>query len=255
MSRKADLAALVRSAPPVAVVFDCDGTLMDTEPCADAARGAVFARRGRVYDDAAREALIGLSLPQGGEVMSQLFGGNAAELADELGAALLAAVAAGARPMPGAADLVTLLCGAGVPLAVASNGPRVLLDKSLARGGLSRWLPVTVSGDDVVFPKPHPDCYLAACSALGVEPGRALAVEDSPVGARAAHAAGMTVLGVGALTRGPYVHAHVPALDDAALGHWLAGWRSAVAGPLQSPRADHLLRGGAEELSPHAPTV
>ncbi|MFI0976875.1 HAD family hydrolase [Streptomyces sp. NPDC021093] len=223
MTCGADLAALMKSPPPSAVVFDCDGTLMDTEPCADAARGAVFARRGRPYDDAARAALVGLALPQAGEVMSRLFGGNAPQLADELGAELLTAVAAGARPMPGAAELVTLLCAAGMPIAVASNGPRVLLDKSLTHGALSRWLPVTVSGDEVASPKPHPDCYLTACTALGVEPGRTLAVEDSPVGARAAHAAGMTVLGVGALTRGPHVHAHVPALDDAALQGWLLG--------------------------------
>lgn len=223
MTGTADLAALERVSPPAAVVFDCDGTLMDTEPCADAARGAVFARQGHVYDDAAREALVGLSLAQGGAVMSRLLGGSASQLADELGEELLAAVAAGAQPMPGAAALVSRLA-ARVPVAVASNGPRVLLDKSLAHGGLSRWLPVTVSGDDVASPKPHPDCYLAACTALGVEPRTSLAVEDSPVGARAAHAAGMTVLGVGTLTRGPYVHASVPALDDTALLRWLTGW-------------------------------
>ncbi|WP_268817755.1 HAD family hydrolase [Streptomyces sp. 3213.3] len=205
------------------MVFDCDGTLMDTEPCADAARTAVFARRGHVYDHAARESLVGLSVAQGGEVMARLFGGNAAELAGELTEELLAAVADGAQPMPGAADVVARLA-VRVPVAVASNGPRVLLDKSLAHGGLSRWLPITVSGDDVATPKPHPACYLAACTQLGVDPGRTLAVEDSPVGARAAHAAGMTVLGVGNLTRGPHVHAHVPTLDDAALRHWLAGW-------------------------------
>ncbi len=100
----------------------------------------------------------------------------------------------------------------------------MLLDTSLAHGGLTRWLPITVSGDDVVTPKPHPACYLAACAALDVAPGSALAVEDSYVGARSAHAAGMTVLGVGTLTRGPHVHAHVPTLDDAALKNWLAGW-------------------------------
>ncbi|MEV0220420.1 HAD family phosphatase [Streptomyces sp. NPDC050704] len=223
-ARTADLTALEKVTPPAAVVFDCDGTLMDTEPCADAARRAVFARRGHVYDDAAREALVGLSVAQGGEVMAGLFGGSASRLAEELAQELLAAVSDRAQPMPGAADLVARLA-ARVPVAVASNGPRELLDTSLVHGGLSRWLPITVSGDDVVSPKPHPACYLAACAALGVEPGRSLAVEDSPVGARAAHAAGMTVLGVGALTRGPYVHAHVPALDDAALGHWLAaGW-------------------------------
>jgi HAD superfamily hydrolase (TIGR01509 family) len=219
----ADLAALVKVTPPAAVVFDCDGTLMDTEPCADAARRAVFARRGHVYDDAARDSLVGLSVAQAGKVMARLFGGTELRLAEELAQELLAAVANGAQPMPGAANVVAILA-ARVPVAVASNGPRVLLDKSLAHGGLSRWLPITVSGDDVATPKPHPACYLAACAALGIDPGSALAVEDSPVGARAAHAAGMTVLGVGTLALGPYVHAHVPALDDAALRRWLAGW-------------------------------
>ncbi len=151
----ADLAALEKVTPPAAVVFDCDGTLMDTEPCADAARSAVFARRGRVYDDAARESLVGLSVAQGGEVMSRLFGGSPSRLAEELADELLTAVADGAQPMPGAADLVTRLA-ARVPVAVASNGPRVLLDKSLAHGGLSRWLPITVSGDDVASPSRTP---------------------------------------------------------------------------------------------------
>ncbi|PKV90094.1 HAD family phosphatase [Streptomyces sp. TLI_146] len=222
-ARTADLAPLMKVTPPAAVVFDCDGTLMDTEPCADAARGAVFARRGHVYDDAARDSLVGLSVTQAGEVMARLFRESALRLTEELAQELLAAVADGAQPMPGAADVVAILA-ARVPVAVASNGPRVLMDKSLAQGGLSRWLPITVSGDDVATPKPHPACYLAACAALGVEPGSALAVEDSPVGARAAHAAGMTVLGVGTLALGPYVHAHVPALDDAALHRWLDGW-------------------------------
>ncbi|MFH9266682.1 HAD family hydrolase [Streptomyces sp. NPDC017546] len=223
MASTAGLAALEKITAPAAVVFDCDGTLMDTEPCADAARSTLFARRGHVYDDAARDSLVGLSVTQGGEVMARLFGGSPLQLARELEQELLAVVAIGAEPMPGAMDLVRYLA-ARVPIAVASNGPRVLLDKSLAHGGLSRWLPITVSGDDAAAPKPDPACYLAACAALGVAPTSALAVEDSLIGARAAHAAGMTVLGVSGLTCGPYVHAHAPALDDAALRSWFAGW-------------------------------
>lgn len=65
-TRTADLTALEELPPPAAVVFDCDGTLMDTEPCADAARSTVFARRGHVYDDAARESLVGLAVAQAG---------------------------------------------------------------------------------------------------------------------------------------------------------------------------------------------
>ncbi|MEV7192791.1 HAD family phosphatase [Streptomyces sp. NPDC093510] len=223
MERTADVAALRGLAPPAAVVFDCDGTLMDTEPFADAARGAVFTRRGHVYDEAARGALIGLSTTQGGEVMSRLFGGNASRLAEELAEELLSAVAVGAQPMPGAVDLVRR-SAALVPVAVASNGPRPLLDKTLAQGGLAGWLPITVSGDDVERPKPHPDCYLAACAALEVPPERSLAVEDSSVGAQAANAAGMVVLGVGSRAHCPHLHAYVPSLDDPALQCWLGTW-------------------------------
>ncbi|MGW0914432.1 HAD family hydrolase [Streptomyces sp. NPDC002784] len=222
-TQAADLSALHRLAPPAAVVFDCDGTLMDTEPCADAARSAVLIRRGRVYDVAARDALIGLAVGPGGEVLSRLVGGCAVQLAHELAEELLSAVTAGARPMPGAVELVRQVAAA-VPVAVASNGPRPLLDTSLRQGGLSDLLHITVSGDDVPSPKPHPDCYLAACAALGVRPDRSVAVEDSPVGAQAAVAAGMTVLGVGALADSPHVHAYVPTLDDPALQHWLTSW-------------------------------
>ena len=55
---------------------------------------------------------------------------------------------------------------------------------------------VTVAGDEVARPKPEPDIYVAACAALGAEPARAVALEDSPTGAAAAKAAGMTVIGV-----------------------------------------------------------
>ncbi|UXX91420.1 haloacid dehalogenase-like hydrolase [Streptomyces sp. AD2-2] len=121
-TRTADLTALEKLPPPTAVVFDCDGTLMDTEPCADAARSAVFARRGHAYDNEARAALVGLSVAQGGKVMSNLFGGNASRLAEELTEELLAAVADGAQPMPGAAEILARVA-ARVPVAVASNAP------------------------------------------------------------------------------------------------------------------------------------
>jgi HAD superfamily hydrolase (TIGR01509 family) len=99
-------------------------------------------------------------------------------------------------PMPGAPELVAALRAAGIPVGVASNSPRDFLDRVLATSGMAGRFDVTVAGDEVVRPKPEPDVYLAACAALGAEPAAAVALEDSPTGAAAAKAAGMTVVGV-----------------------------------------------------------
>jgi HAD superfamily hydrolase (TIGR01509 family) len=80
-------------------------------------------------------------------------------------------------------------------MAVASNTSAVLVRAALEASGLG-FLAVVVSGEDLARPKPMPDVYLAACAALGVEPAEAIAFEDSPLGVRAAHDAGMAVVGV-----------------------------------------------------------
>lgn len=100
----------------------------------------------------------------------------------------------GIRPLsaiPGALELVRQL-ERHLPVAVATNAPRELIELALARVGLGVDLPI-VSADGMPG-KPAPDVYLAACQRLGVEPHRAVAFEDSPVGAAAAKAAGLTLI-------------------------------------------------------------
>jgi len=83
-----------------------------------------------------------------------------------------------------------------VPLALASNTPRDLVDFALDTAGIRDAFDVVVSAQDVARPKPAPDIYLAACVGLGVAPRDALALEDSPAGVLAARAAGLDVIAV-----------------------------------------------------------
>jgi HAD superfamily hydrolase (TIGR01509 family) len=83
-----------------------------------------------------------------------------------------------------------------VPKAVGSNAERANVDFVLERSGLAGRFRVTVSGDQVERPKPHPDIYFAAARALGKTPAECIVFEDSPTGVAAARAAGMRVVGV-----------------------------------------------------------
>jgi len=193
-----------------AVVFDCDGTLMDTHPCVRHAVSAMFARRDRSCDPIVHTRLTSRALPAQAAILAELLDAPATELQTELEAEVTTAVARLARPIPGALDLVRRTA-LHMPTAIASNSSRSLLDTTLSLAGLADTVSLTVAADEVAAPKPAPDLYLAACDALGVRPEHALAVEDSPTGVRSAQAAGVPVLGVGsALAR-----------HRASLGWWV----------------------------------
>jgi HAD superfamily hydrolase (TIGR01509 family) len=82
------------------------------------------------------------------------------------------------------------------PLAVATSSNRELIDLVLELSSLDRFFRATVSSEEVERGKPAPDVYLEACRRLGVEPGRAAAIEDSHAGIRSAKAAGMRVIAI-----------------------------------------------------------
>lgn len=177
---------------PGAVIFDCDGLLVETESRWSLAEVALFARYGKVFGPVEKRALLGKSMGVAAPVLAALLDqpGRGLELWDEL-VDLVAPLLHGAEAMPGAHDLVAAL---DVPLAVASSSPRMLVDAALGAAGLS--FDVTVAGDEVADPKPSPDLYLAACAALGVAPETAIALEDSGTGIASARAAGLYVIGV-----------------------------------------------------------
>ncbi|MGW0948329.1 HAD family hydrolase [Streptomyces sp. NPDC002623] len=192
------------------VVFDCDGLLVDTEVCWSVAEAAIFAAHGHIFGPAQKALVIGRTVEDAGEAMADYFGrsGAGTELAAELLEGVRQELARGAVALPGAAELVRA-CRAAVPVAVASNSPRELLDTALGSAGLADCFTYSFAADEVRSPKPAPDLYLTACEALGADPKRSLAFEDSATGIFSARAAGLYV-------------AVVPSLPGAALDHdWL----------------------------------
>jgi HAD superfamily hydrolase (TIGR01509 family) len=184
--------------PSPAVVFDCDGVLLDSETAWTRAETRLFARYGKTYGVEEKRLLIGGSLEETAGALEGLLErpGGSEDLKHELLELAAEEFAGPVEPMPGALELVAELRQLGRPMAVASNSERRLLDLALTGAGLSDTFAAVIAGDEVPSPKPAPDLYLEACRRLGASPGDAVAVEDSPRGAAAARAAGLFVIGI-----------------------------------------------------------
>jgi HAD superfamily hydrolase (TIGR01509 family) len=187
------------NAPARAVVFDCDGLLIDSEVRWEVAERRVVERHGGAWLPELREQMVGgsgdhtarciaewLGLPTSAvpDILLEVYTGYLAELADH-----------GVEPMQGAHSVVSAIA-ARLPVAVASNTPEETVRATLAASGLPAVFDLVVSPGDGRRPKPAPDVYLAACAALDVVPADAVAFEDSPPGVAAARAAGMFVIAV-----------------------------------------------------------
>jgi HAD superfamily hydrolase (TIGR01509 family) len=181
-----------------AAVFDLDGLLLDTEPGWHRAEAELLRRHGAVYTDADETATIGWAvkdtlrryLPRLG-----LGDGDLPRLTAELLGLVQEEYAGPLSPRPGAAELVARLRGR-IPLGIASNSARVLVELGLAGASFGDAFDVVVCAEEVERPKPAPDVYLEACARLSVSPSSTVAFEDSTSGIVAARAAGLTVVAV-----------------------------------------------------------
>ncbi|MFI1965746.1 HAD family hydrolase [Streptomyces pathocidini] len=183
---------------PAAVVFDCDGTLMDTERHWEHARELVRTRHELADDPEFPARTKGLHYTDCGRLLADSAGRP--DLADRMARELLDAfterVAEDPATAPGAVELVGML-GRFAPLAIASNCPRDVVEFCLGTAGLLDYFEHIVVPGDGVLPKPHPDPYASAARLLGAEPTDSLAVEDSLCGIMSAARAGLRVIGVG----------------------------------------------------------
>ncbi|WP_207477906.1 HAD family hydrolase [Arenibaculum pallidiluteum] len=174
-----------------AVLWDIDGTLLDSEPHHFAALAAVCAAHGAVLEPEEQERLLGLSM---GEVFALITATRPLPLAlDAFKNACNAFYVARVDAVPfrpGGYERVDDLALRGVPQACVSNSGRKVVEANFARLG-HPGLAFALSRDDVVDGKPAPEPYLKAAARLGVAPEACLVVEDSPIGARSAKAAGM----------------------------------------------------------------
>jgi len=179
-----------------AVVCDMDGTLFDTEALYRVAFMQAVAAFGYTLSETAYRSLIGISSRERGALMRRHLGEGfpwAACLADYAGrkAGLLRD---GIPLKPGAAELLDELAARGVPRGLATSATRPTALGLLGRAGLLDRFDCVVTRDDVERGKPHPDPFLRAAACLGVPPERCVALEDSPPGVHAAHAAGMPAI-------------------------------------------------------------
>ncbi|WP_454131821.1 HAD family hydrolase [Microbacterium lacticum] len=182
---------------PDAVLWDMDGTLVDTEKYWMAAEGALVERFGGTWTHEQAMTLVGQGLETSAGILQEAgVRMPAHEIVDHLTAEVMTALEELGPPLrPGALELLGALRDAGVRCALVTMSLRRMAE--LVVGGLPEGLfELIVSGDDATRPKPFPDAYLQACAALGVDPARAVAIEDSPTGVRAAVAAGVPTVGV-----------------------------------------------------------
>ncbi len=180
-----------------AVVFDLDGLLVETETIWMEAKVRLFRAHGAEFTVDDHRAVFGTSEDYTARTFLRRFGldeGHMSAIMEEYLGTASGIFAAGVATREGATQIIGALRGR-VPLGLASNTRRELVDLILERAGLDGCLDAIATGDEA-RPKPGPDIYTLACTRLGVAPADAVAIEDSPTGVRAAKAAGMTCIAV-----------------------------------------------------------
>jgi HAD superfamily hydrolase (TIGR01509 family) len=191
-----------------AVLFDMDGTLVETEELWGEAMSALAARLGGTFSAEGREQTVGTSMPVAMTILHADLGLERTEQqreadarwVEEETAALM--VARGIPWRTGARELLAAVRAAGLATALVTTTPRrvaaLVLDRITAELGSSPF-DVTVCGDEVPARKPDPAPYRQAMTALAVEPADCVVIEDSLVGVTAGLAAGAVVVGVPSL--------------------------------------------------------
>ncbi|MFD3609911.1 HAD family hydrolase [Streptomyces atroolivaceus] len=185
--------------PAPSVLFDLDGTLIDSEPNYYEAGRRLLARYGvRDFSWENHTRFIGIGTRETLTVLREEYGIEAPvdELLAGKNALYLELAGASTTAFPEMRILVERLHGDGVPMAVASGSSRAAIAATLSVTGLDAYLPVYVSAEEVARGKPEPDVFLEAARRLGVAADSCVVLEDAVPGLRAAHAAGMRCVAV-----------------------------------------------------------
>ena len=182
---------------PAAVLWDMDGTLVDTEPYWIASEHKLVAEFGGTWTDDDAHSIVGFDLLDGAVELRDR-GGVRLEPVEIVERLLDGVIAMAAAELPwraGARELLAECVRAGVPCALVTMSWRRLADAVLAAAPTGSFA-ASITGDEVTRGKPDPEPYLAAAAALGADPSACVAIEDSPTGVASAMGAGCATLGV-----------------------------------------------------------
>ncbi len=185
--------AKITLAPFSAVVFDMDGTLLDTESVFREVVFAVCGGLGFAMTDEVHLSMVGSSHEATNKLLVEAYGVSFpyAVFEDQCREMFRHRMAETVPVKEGVVEILGELHRRGIPAAVATSSRSTHALGHLGRAGLLELFETVVTRDDVENPKPHPEPYLTAARRLGMTPRHCLAVEDSHSGVRAAHAAGM----------------------------------------------------------------
>ncbi len=187
---------LLPGGPVDAILFDLDGVLADSEVWWHEVRDDLASAHGRALNAADHDDCIGLSSPAWSSLLAERLRLpiSATEVENVVVEALVARYCQRPAPLiPGAIPAARALAD-GRAVAIASGSHPAIIAAALAALGIGDLIDAVVSADDVAKGKPAPDVYLLAARRLGVEPARAVAIEDSLNGVLAARSAGMRVV-------------------------------------------------------------
>jgi HAD superfamily hydrolase (TIGR01509 family) len=204
----------------LSVIFDLDGTLVDSEPnYYEAGRQTLTEHGVPDFTWAEHERYVGVSTLETAALWKREYGLTASvdELFADTDRRYLGLARTSTRAYPEMRKFVELLATEGVPMAVASGSSPAAIDAILAGTGLDAHLRTVVSADEVPRGKPAPDVFLEAARRLGAAPADCVVLEDAAPGAAAADAAGMRCIAI------PYVAAQADAPEFATAGLLLRG--------------------------------
>jgi HAD superfamily hydrolase (TIGR01509 family) len=189
---------MVDSPQTKAVVFDLDGLLINSEDLYEQAGESVLRRRGKTYDAALREQMMGRPVVDAITLMKNCHSlpDSIEELMCECRDVLMALMATSLETMPGVHQMLDILQDAGIPMAVATSGTRDYADEVLTRLGLKDRFQFVLTAEDIERGKPDPAVYRLAAKRLGISPREMLVLEDSGNGCRAAVDAGAFTVAV-----------------------------------------------------------
>ncbi len=198
---------------PLAVAFDLDGLMFDTEALFFRVAGAMLAARGKALTQAIMNAMIGRGAADAGESFKRMAGLDepVEDLMSEARSRFMAEIDTAVHPTPGLFALLGHLQQLGIPRVVTTSSCRVYAEGLLRKHGVFDHFAGVLTGDDVTNGKPDPEIYLKAAESLGVEPGRMPVLEDSAPGLASAKAAGAFAVGV------PHGHSPAEGLSQADL--------------------------------------